>query len=66
MVSRNNLYEKGNPTGFNLLMSRFTEMKDTIEFDKVEKELKHMKEHYVNTTQQEQDMTTLIAESFKN
>ena len=51
-----------NPTLFYLLMSRFREMKGTVELDNVEKEFKCTKEHMGLI----KDKATVITEEFQN
>ena len=51
-----------NPTVFHLLMSRFRELKGTVDLDNVEKEFKYTKE-YMGPNK---DKATVVTEEFKN
>ena len=51
-----------NPTVFHLLMSRFREMKGTVELDNVEKEFRYTKE-YMGLSK---DKATVLTEEFQN
>ena len=51
-----------NPTVFHLLMSRFREMKGTVELDNVEKEFRYTKE-YMGLSK---DKATVLTEDFQN